>query len=146
MHSPCHHDPAHIDWVLAFCAGCTVDEGCHHQGADFVDVSLGIIVCNAADSITAFHPHHHHGTTVCDHVKTSGIAFTFSQHILDAYNESLQHGGPAQHEVFTWEQIEVDADRGSHLDGEDGDDYVYSFSREIADPWKEIAQGDVLDM
>ncbi len=94
---------------------------------------------NAADSITAFHPSHFHGTTRCGHIRTAGIAFTFSQHILKAYNESLAQGVPSPHAVFTWESIEVDENKGSHLDSEGGDDYDCSFSQEIVDPWDHIA-------
>ena len=140
--SPCHHDPAYIDWVLAFCASQTRAKGCTHKGADFVDVSLGIIVQNAADSITAFHPHHHHGTTKCGHVRTTGIAFTFSQHILKAYRESLVEGRPSPYPVFTWEKIEVDEDVGSHLNSEEGDDYSCTFSQEVINPCDIIACAD----
>jgi hypothetical protein len=107
-----------------------------------VDVSLGIIVRNAADSITAFHPCHQHGTTKCQHVMTAGVAFTFSQHILKAYNESLAQGESSPHAVFTWEQIEVDANKGSQLDNDDS--YICSFEQEIIDPWDRIACNESL--
>ena len=88
--------------------------GCTHQGADFVDVILGIMVQNATDSILAFQPCHCHAITQCNHVEHGSLAFTFSKHILDAYNQAVEKGYVPE-ATFTW---------GSHKAG--GESVVYS--------------------
>src|SRR5258708_1814913 len=81
IYSPCHQDKAHTDWALTYTTTRHENAPDGHAGADFVDVSLGIIVCMAADTILAFHPLHCHGTTYCDCVHHSGVVFTFSKSI-----------------------------------------------------------------
>jgi hypothetical protein len=110
-----------------------VDPNCSHHGADFVDASLGIILRHAADTVFAFHPCHRHGTTKCDHVEHTGLVFTFSQQILDAYMEELKQGHEPQ-PVFTWECIDIDLDIGSNMP--DDDNYSSVFSRTVDNPWE----------
>ena len=93
--------------LIMHTSSCVVDDGVCHAGADFVDVSLGIIVCSAADTIMAFHPHHHHGTTLCNHVRHTVIAFTFSRQIVQAFQESSKCPGYIPCPVFTWECTDV---------------------------------------
>src|SRR5258705_1783412 len=90
IYSPCHQDKAHTDWALTYTTTRHENAPDGHAGADFVDVSLGIIVCMAADTILAFHPLHRHGTTYCDCVHHSGVVFTFSKSIHDAISESAK--------------------------------------------------------
>ncbi len=58
-------DHSFIDWVFALAGSFTKDPNIEHHGADFVDISLGIIVRNTADPILAFpkiysrHSRHH---------------------------------------------------------------------------------------
>src|SRR6266436_3749817 len=47
-------DHSFIDWVFALAGSFTKDPNIEHHGADFVDISLGIIVRNTADPILAF--------------------------------------------------------------------------------------------
>ena len=68
---------------------------------------------------------------------SSGVAFTFSQHILKAYRESLAQGEPSPQAVFTWERIEVDENKGCQPDSEDS--YICSLEQEVIDPWGKIA-------
>src|SRR5258707_3809558 len=56
IYSPCHQDKAHTDWALTYTTTRHENAPDGHAGADFVDVSLGIIVRMAADTILAFHP------------------------------------------------------------------------------------------
>ena len=98
---PCHSDKAYINWVGVHTSSHVVDDSVCHAGADFA-VSLGIIVHGAADTIMTFHPHHHNETALCDHVKHTGIAFTFSILIVQEFQESSKHPGYIPQPVFTW--------------------------------------------
>src|SRR5258707_267702 len=125
IYSPCHQDKAHTDWALTYTTTRHENAPDGHAGADFVDVSLGIIVHMAADTILAFHPLHHHGTTYCDCVHHSGVVFTFSKSIHDAISESAKRPDFTPQAVFTCAAVDHDENFQAD-DPMDDSQYVHS--------------------
>ena len=84
----------------------------------------------------AFHPHHCHGTTLCDHVKHTGIAFTFSTQIVQAFQESSKRPGYIPQPVFTWACTDVSQDASESGEGDPMDDenMEIDYIQEVDDP------------
>lgn len=70
-----------------------VDEGSQNPGGNFVDVSLRIVVKQAAGTLIAFQPEFPHGTTKLAGAHNRICAITFSEHILKAYEKAIVAGG-----------------------------------------------------
>ena len=117
-----HVDHAHVDWALTLC--CSQEEMVNsHCGADLVNANLGVIAHNDANSVIAFHPSQLHGTSQCDHVRSSGVIFTFSKSILKAFQETSKQGVfEKEPPAFTWVRLDVQEDGDEE---EDDDDFPY---------------------
>ena len=70
-----------------------VDEGSQNSGGNFVDVSLRIVVKQAAGTLIAFQLEFPHGTTKLAGAHNRICAITFSEHILKAYEKAIVAGG-----------------------------------------------------
>ncbi|KAK7049483.1 hypothetical protein VNI00_005514 [Paramarasmius palmivorus] len=87
-----HTDPCYATWAFNLNVGREQYETATsdsidvpaYGGANFVDVSLQVVVVNSAGTLMAFKPSHHHGTTVSGGTTNYYITFAFSKDISDA--------------------------------------------------------------
>ena len=109
-------DSNHIDWTLVLCCTHQGTTG-QHPGGDYVNHKLGIILRHAPDSVLAFHPSQLHATTHCDHVSSTGIVFSFSSNIVEAFQASSQRDGYVPRPAFMWQSIGNDDEEGLDDEG-----------------------------
>jgi hypothetical protein len=92
---PTHKDRIYTDyavfWETYFNVEGTLDRT--HVGGRYTDMSLRVVVDGAPDTLCVFRPQYEHGTSMAvPQLARSGIAFTFSQHIYQAYMRSMVQG------------------------------------------------------
>lgn len=58
-------------------------------GGDFVDIGLKVLMRASSDTLFSFRANELHGTTSMQDVEQLGLAFPFSERIVDAYNKAL---------------------------------------------------------
>jgi hypothetical protein len=91
--STVHKDKCFARCGLGWCVGWVVDRGCQNPGGNFVDVSLRVVVEQAAGTLMAFEPEYPHGTTQLNGAHNCMCAITFSLHILEAYEKAVAAKG-----------------------------------------------------
>jgi len=122
-------DSNYIDWALVLCCTHQGDTG-KHPGGDYVNHKLGIILRNAPDSAFAFHPSQLHATTHCDHISPTGIVFSFSHHIVQAFQASSQRDGYVPKPAFMWQSLGNDNEEGLVDEG-----CADSEPQVVSEPW-----------
>jgi hypothetical protein len=103
-----HTDKCWADYALSYCVGRVVDgkqatarshinisgenraawpvEG----GGNFVDVTLGVVVQQAAGTLMAFQPEYLHGTACLCGAHNRTCTITFSSHIAEAFRIAVE--------------------------------------------------------
>lgn len=114
-----HRDPTYCDFALAWIVGRQMDPVRRPEnldcgsGANYVDVTLKIVVLSAPGTIMAFRPNHLHGTSKSYGAVNRGLAITFSRRVTDAYRD-LDATGKAKF------QVESGAGSGDASGNDDG--------------------------
>ncbi|KAJ3897757.1 hypothetical protein F5879DRAFT_708151 [Lentinula edodes] len=91
-----HVDNCYAPWAFSFTAGRkkfstqSASDGItppEYGGANFVDITLRVVVVNAPGTLFSFQPQYPHGTTVTGGTTNFNIVFTFSRKIGEAVAE-----------------------------------------------------------